>query len=191
MRRKFFDAVKASGNTGLSQSIIDRIRNLYAIEAAARKDNFSYDEIRELRQRDSKPILEAIKAKLDREVNNVVPKSYLGKAVRYTLKEWDKLIVYIDDGRIPIDNNPVENAIRPFVLGRKNWLFSGSPRGADASAGLYSLIESGKANGFEPYWYLRYVFELLPYAQSEEDLQMLQPMFVDREKFDQFVKECS
>ncbi len=190
-RRGFFDAVKASGNTGLSQSILDRIRNLYAIEDKAKKGKLSYDEIKDLRQKESKPILDAIKERLDRDVSNVVPNSYLGKAVRYALKEWDKLIVYIEDGRIPIDNNLVENVIRPFVIGRKNWLFSGSPSGAIASAGYYSLIESAKANGLEPYWYLRYVFELLPYAASEDDLRALLPMYVDNQKFGLFIKERS
>lgn len=190
-RRKFFEAVKASGGTGLSQSILDRIRNLYAIEDIARKDNLTYEEIKELRQKESKPILDAMKHKLDSEVHNVPPKSFLGKAIRYALNEWSKLIVYIEEGRIPIDNNLLENAIRPFAVGRKNWLFSGSPRGAIASAGFFSLIETAKANGFDAYWYLRYVFERLPYAQTEEDLRALLPMFIETDKFDQFVKDCS
>jgi transposase len=190
-RRKFFDAVKASGGTGTSQSIIDRIKSLYAIEDKARKNNLSYDIIKDLRQKEAKPILEAIKSTLDREVNHVPPGSFLGKAIRYALNEWSKLIIYIEDGRIPIDNNFVENAIRPFAVGRKNWLFSGSPRGALASAGFFSLIETAKANGFEPYWYLRYVFERLPYAKGEGDMMALLPMFIDKDKFGQFVKGCS
>jgi transposase len=189
-RRKFFEAVKASGGTGISQSIIDRIRKLYAIEEKARNDNLSYDEIKELRKEESKPIIDAIKTTLDREVHHVPPKSLLGKAVRYALNEWNKLIVFLDDGRIPIDNNIVENSIRPFAVGRKNWLFSGSPGGAIASAGFFSLIETARANGFEPYWYLRYIFERLPYAKSEEDMLALLPFFIDKDKFGQFVKGC-
>ena len=76
----------------------------------------------------------------------------------------------------------MENAIRPFVIGRKNWLFSGSPRGADSSAGIYSLIETAKANNLEPYWYLLYLFRKLPYAKSEEDYKALLPASVPREK---------
>ena len=73
------------------------------------------------------------------------------------------------------DNNAAENAIRPFVVGRKNWLFAGSPKGAEASAGLYSLIETAKANGLEPYKYLRYLFEHLPFADSDDDYEKLLP----------------
>ena len=97
----------------------------------------------------------------------------------YTLNEWPKLLVYLTDGRVPIDNNLVENAIRPFVVGRKNWLFSGSPGGAHASACIYSLIETAKANNIEPYWYLRYMLDKLPYAQSDGEFRLLQPNRVD------------
>ncbi len=89
----------------------------------------------------------------------------LGKALAYLHSEWDKLIVYLEDGRLEIDNNRCENAIRPFTLGRKNWLFSDSVRGVQASANLYSLIETAKACGLEPYAYLRRVFTELPKAQ--------------------------
>lgn len=88
---------------------------------------------------------------------------------------WPKLIVYLEDGNIPIDNNKIENAIRPFVIGRKNFLFSGSPRGANANATLYTLVESAKANGLEPWAYLNYLFEKLPAAKSEQSLLDLLP----------------
>ena len=99
----------------------------------------------------------------------------LGKALAYLHHEWDKLIVYLGDGRLEIDNNRTENAIRPFTLGRKNWLFSASVRGVKASANLYSLIETAKACGLEPYAYLRRVFTELPQAQSVEALEALLP----------------
>jgi transposase len=86
--------------------------------------------------------------------------------LRYLHNEWDKLVVYLGDGRLEIDNNLVENAIRPFVTGRKNWLFSDSVAGVEASANLYSLIETAKANGLEPYAYLREVYEQLPRADT-------------------------
>ena len=101
--------------------------------------------------------------------------SLLGKAIHYTLNLWPELIVYLEDGNIPIDNNRAENAIRPFVIGRKNFLFSGSPRGARASAALYSLIETAKANQLEPWAYLNYLFEKLPTAKSEQTLLALLP----------------
>jgi len=94
--------------------------------------------------------------------------------VNYTLKYWSELSRYIEDGRWPIDNNPAENAIRPFVIGRKNWLFSHSQRGAKASANLYSLIETAKANGKEPYRYLSWLFERLP-GTNREDIDVLMP----------------
>jgi hypothetical protein len=90
-----------------------------------------------------------------------LPKGLLGKALSYLEKSWTKLTVYTEDGRLSIDNNPAENAIRPFVIGRKNWLFSASVRGAKSSANLYGLIETAKANGLEPYAYLRHVFYTL------------------------------
>jgi transposase len=96
-----------------------------------------------------------------------------GKAVSYKLKQWRRLIRYIEDSCLRPDNNLAENAIRPFVLGRKNWLFSGNPLDAKASAALYSLIETAKANGLEPYSYLRFLFERLPLANSTPEFKAL------------------
>ena len=109
----------------------------------------------------------------------VPPKSLLGQAISYTLSNWKKLIIYIEDGRLRPDNNLVENAIRPFVVGRKNWLFAGSPDGAKASATFFTLIESAKANGLEPYAYLRHIFEKLPLAQTKQDFKDLLPQNID------------
>ena len=89
---------------------------------------------------------------------------------------WPQLNTFLADGHIPIDNNLAENAIRPFVIGRKNFLFSGSPRGAAASATLYSLIETAKANGFEPRAYLIHLFEQLPKATTPEEIAALLPI---------------
>lgn len=112
---------------------------------------------------------------LDQKVVKVLPKSPLGEAISYTLGLWPKLTTYLEDGNIPIDNNKIENAIRPFVIGRKNFLFSGSPKGADASATMYTLVESAKANDLEPWAYLNYLFEKLPVAKSEQALLALLP----------------
>ena len=95
--------------------------------------------------------------------------------MNYLNNEWDKLVRYLDDGRLAIDNNLAENAIRPFVIGRKNWLFSASVAGVKSSANLYSLIETAKANGLEPYAYLRYIYTQLPSAQTVEDIEALLP----------------
>ena len=96
------------------------------------------------------------------------------------ISNWERLIVYIEDGRLKPDNNAAENAIRPFVVGRKNWLFAGHPQGAEASATFFSLIETAKSNGLEPYAYLRYLFENLPLIENEDDYRSLLPQYVDK-----------
>ena len=103
------------------------------------------------------------------------PKTALGKALYYLHSQWPRLINYLQQGDYPIDNNAAENAIRPFVIGRKNWLFSASQQGAASSANLYGLIETAKANGFEPYAYLKRVFTELPNATTLEQIEILLP----------------
>lgn len=100
-------------------------------------------------------------------------KPALGKAVGYLASNWNKLERYVEEGYLPIDSNAAERAIRPFVIGRKNWLFSNTPKGATASAQLYSLVETAKANGQEPYAWLRHALERLPQATSVEDFEAL------------------
>ena len=99
----------------------------------------------------------------------------MGKALHYLQNQWHYLIGYLDDGAYPIDNNLAENAIRPFAVGRKNWLFANSQAGAKASANLYSLIQTAKANKLNPYAYLKHVFKALPNAQSVEDIENVLP----------------
>ena len=129
----------------------------------------------------SRPILDAIKTWLDDKAPRVLPQSLLGKAIAYTLSLWPQLTIFLEDGHIPIDNNPAENAIRPFVIGRRNWLFSAAPSGAKASATLYSLIESAKANGLEPRAYLAFLFERLPKAETPADIAALLPQYLRAE----------
>jgi transposase len=105
----------------------------------------------------------------------VPPSVKLGQAINYTLSQWNKLVAYLGSYHLTPDNNASENAIRPFVLGRKNWLFNQSPHGADSSCGMFTLIETAKANGIEPYAYLKYVFEKAPYAVSTDDWEKLLP----------------
>ncbi|MCB1643898.1 MAG: transposase [Pseudomonadales bacterium] len=111
----------------------------------------------------------------------------LGKAITFLQSEWPRLIVYLQDGRLNIDNNPVENAIRPFALGRKNWLFSQSVEGAAASATLYSLIETARANGLNTYTYLKHVFTHLPQISGPEDLDTLLPWHTDPVTLEQYL----
>ena len=129
----------------------------------------------------AKPLLDKFKGWLDTNRPLAPPKSLLGKAISYTLSNWKKLLIYLEDGRLRPDNNLVENAIRPFVVGRKNWLFAGSPDGAKASATFFTLIETAKANGLEPYAYLRHIFEKLPLVQTEQNLINLLPQNIDPE----------
>ena len=93
--------------------------------------------------------------------------------------QWPLITEYVNNGIVPMDNNRVENAIRPFAPGRKNWLFSVTPRGAESSALFYSLIETARANGLEPYRYLKYLFEEYQKADSDEEISALLPMNID------------
>ena len=114
----------------------------------------------------------------------VPPKSKLGEAINYALNQWETLVVYLSDGRLDIDNNSTERMIKPFALGRKNWLFSGNEKGARASAIIYSLLETAKANNLEPYAYFRYVLTHLPYAQTDDERKMLLPQYCEKNKID-------
>jgi transposase len=186
-RRKFVEVNKGQKKVrgkkkvskGLADEALDYIGELYRIENHARENELSFDQIRELRQEKAKPILDRFELWLDVHHPKVPPKSLLGKAIQYTLNQWDRLVVYIEAGFLKPDNNIAENAIRPFVLGRKNWLFAGAPKGAEASATFFTLIETAKANGLEPYAYLRCLFEKLPFAQTESDYLKLLPNRVD------------
>ena len=120
------------------------------------------------------PILDEFETWLKDNARKTPPRSLLGKAITYTLSQWPRLLAYLQDGRIRMDNNLVENAIRPFVVG-KNWLFSGTPEGARARAFFHSIIETAKANNLEPYRYLCHLFEKLPLAKTEDDLMALLP----------------
>jgi transposase len=175
-RRRFNDAVKAQGRNrkrGKAHRGLALIRKLYRVEGQARKltpqNRYAH------RQKHARPVLDEMRGWLDDVLPQVPPTSAAGKALNYLHNEWGQLIRYLDDGRLEIDNNSAENAIRPFVLGRKNWLFSASVKGVKASANLYSLIETAKANGLEPYAYLRTVFTELPKATSLDDIEALLP----------------
>ena len=189
-RRKFADVIKAMGkgstSLGVSHEAVARIRGLYAIERRAKDENLTPDQIRALRQREAKPILEAMHTWLNQKSGEAAPSSLLGKAIRYTLGQWDRLVLYIDDGHYRIDNNPAENAIRPFVVGRKNWLFCETEKGAHASATYYSLIETAKANDLEPAAYLRFLLNRLPYATTAAEKRALLPTRVTREMLTAF-----
>ena len=179
-RRKFSEAVKAQGKNkkkGKAHQGLVLIQQLYRVEKQARR--LTSDERYVLRQQQAGPLLDELRRWLDESLPLVPPTSATGKAMHYLRREWTKLIRYLDDGRLEIDNNGAENAIRPFVVGRKNWLFSASVKGVTSSANLYSLIETAKANGLEPYAYLRYLFTALPKAETVEVIEALLPGNVD------------
>ncbi|AJE22284.1 IS66 family transposase [Azotobacter chroococcum] len=174
-RRKFVEAqqVQPKGKTGRADQALAWINRLYAIECELRQAGDA--ERLEARRQHSLPVLAQLKSWLDKTLSQVTTQTALGKAVNYLAGNWSRLIRYTEAGYLPIDNNRAERAIRPFVIGRKNWLFSDTPRGATASAQLYSLVETARANGQEPYAWLRHVLERLPAAQGVEDYEALLP----------------
>ncbi len=186
VRRKFMDAAKAGSSKSKKRGSVDvalgYIRKLYGIEKQAKVQELDAEQVVALRQREVKPLLEKFRQWLEKKSLQVVPKSLLGKAVSYTLDQWPRLVGYLEIGYATPDNNLAENAIRPFVVGRKNWLFAGTPEGAAASAAMYSLIETAKANGLDTYKYLRFLFENLPCAKSEEEYRNLLPQQLDADK---------
>ena len=178
IKRKFDQAIVAQGKlkskkVPLAQQVLQRIRLLYRIEKQAK--SLTSEQRYELRQSRSVPILNDLRAWLDQHLSVVVKQSALGKAMHYMDKQWDKLVIYTSDGWLDIDNNLAENVIRPYVVGRKNWLFCDTVSGAKASANLYSLIETAKANELEPYQYLKTVFTELPKAKTVEQIEVLMP----------------
>ncbi len=194
-RRKFEEVIKAaekgSGKTktGHAGKALSYIGKLYKIEKECIENKLTEEEIKNKRQKESVPIIKEFKVWLDGIRDRVVPKSLLGKAVNYTASNWKKLIRYAETGHVPMDNNGVENAIRPFVLGRKNWLFSGAPHGAEASALYYSLIETAKANEIEPYYYIRYLLEKTLTIKEESEFNGLLPQNIDKEEFAKYIKK--
>lgn len=132
-----------------------------------------------LRREKLGPKLEALRTWTLASKDRVPPKSLAGKAIGYMDSQWPKLERVLEDGRLPLDTNAVERAIRPFVIGRRNWTFADTPKGAVASARLYSLVETAKANGLEPWAYLERIFEALPAATTEEDIEALLPWRIE------------
>jgi transposase len=188
-RRKFDEALRAQKSSSKKKRSLKEskalqglafIQKLYKIERQIREK--PPDEIHRIRQERSRPVTERLRSWLTEAIPRVPPQSLTGKALAYLDGQWPKLIRVLEDGRLPIDTNRVENAIRPFVVGRKNWLFADTVRGAQASANLYSLIETAKVNGLEPFAYLRYVFAELPAATTLDDVDVLLPRNVDLQR---------
>jgi len=159
-RRKFEHALDS--NPTLAAEAMNMFGELYDIEREVREGDMSYEAIKELRQHKAKPILEKMKKWLDEHLLTVLPKSALGGAIAYTCNLWPRLVRYIDDGRFQIDNNLIENTIRPVALGRKNYLFAGSHDAAQNAAMIYSLLATCKINNVEPFAWLKQTLSVLP-----------------------------
>jgi transposase len=141
------------------------------------------EEFSARRQADTGPIFAAIHEWLYANIDRVPPTSSLGEAIKYALGQYERAIRYVGHYLLTPDNNALENSIRPFVIGRKNWLFYDTPDGAWAGATLYSIIESAKANGHEPSRYLRYLFDNLPCAKTDDDLERLLPYHLQHQQY--------
>ena len=162
IRRKFIDAI--ANDKKRAEPIVLLIQQLYEIEAFARENNFTHKQRLKLRQETAAPIMKKLKLELDQLHNNsqVLPNSAIGKAVRYALGRWKYQERYLLDGQLEIDNNLVENAIRPLAVGRKNWLFAGSEQGARWGAIIYTLIGSALRHQLDPLEYLTDILQRLP-----------------------------
>jgi transposase len=184
-RRKTDEALKGlpakqrkSGGS-MSQILLDRINQLFAIERELKskspEDRFAARDLR------IRPIVEELRKWLDDIAPSILPKSLFGLAVNYGRHQWTNLVRFLEDGRVEIDNNRAERSIKPFVIGRKNWLFANTPKGANASAIIYSIVESAKENRLNPYAYLNHLFEKLPNLESRnnEALDNLLPWAVN------------
>ena len=181
-RRYWMDALQALPKASRTREqpaaqALELIANLYEVEKRAKEN--TPRERQGIRQQESVPVLAKIEALVQQHQHAVLPQSALGKALHYTAAQWPKLARYVQDGSWPIDNNPCENAIRPFVIGRKGWLFADTPAGAQASANLYSLLQTCRANGVNTYEYLRALFKALPTATTADDYEALLPWKVD------------
>jgi transposase len=172
LRRDFFDVEKETGSD-LAREALERIGVLYDIEAKIR--GRTAEERRVVRQKRSRPKVEAFKAWAEEQLKHISGKSDLARAFRYALNRWSSFCLFLDDGRVVIDNNPAERAMRPIGIGRKNWLFAGSDAGGETLARAMTLIESAKMNGLDPQAYLAnvlarindhinpWLYELLPW----------------------------
>lgn len=167
-RRKFFDALDTAKDA--AGDAIAAIRELYLVEREAKESSLDVESLAALRQQRSKPLLDRMLPWLQAQKRHFLPKSPMGKAVGYALNQWQALHRYLDDGRLAIDNNKAERALRPVAIGRKNWLFAGSDAGGRRAAVLYSIIGSCALQGVEPWGYLTNVLQRLAEGETAESL---------------------
>ena len=156
--RRYFKEAAPTASVEAAQ-VLAWIGKLYGLERKAKERKLDAEVCRELREQQSRPILTKIRSNLGELQQRVLPKSPLGKAIGYALNQWDALCRYTEDGRLEIDNNGAERALRPIVVGRKNWLFIGSERAAHRTAVLLTLVHTAKAHDIDPFAYLRDLIE--------------------------------
>ncbi len=178
-RRYFVDVAKVSKKEGLAHQVVKLVGKLYYLERELKDKGATPEIIVSRRERDAKPVLAQIKALLDDAQFKVLPKSPLGTAVFYSLNHWDALNIYLQDGRLEIDNNKSERSIKPFVIGRKNWLFHGNDVGAHAGSILFSLIETCKQHKVDVFSWMKYVLANIHRAETMENLEKLLPYNID------------
>lgn len=159
-RRMFNEAL--DNDKTRAEYAMGQIQQLYALERRCSQQGLSYAQVKHVRQQGAVPILAALGHWMKEQYMQVLPKSSIGKALAYSIERWEKLSRYTEDGMLNIDNNPVENSIRPIAIGRKNYLFAGSHEAAKRSAMLYSLIGTCKMHGVEPFAWLKNVLEIIP-----------------------------
>ena len=179
-RRKYIEITKTIKVPGIAHKMVKYIGQLYKIEREALDQKLDPGKIKELREENAKPILETIKKLLDEVKDATPPQSILGKAVGYTSNNWEGLNNYLLDGRLRIDNNDAERSIKPFAVGRKNWLFCATTKGAEASANIYSIIETCKANNINTYNYLKYLLNHIHDYSDPKELINLLPYNIDK-----------
>jgi transposase len=175
-RRKFREAKdgqpkSAKGKVTKADMALNFIKKQYVIKRQIK--SVSVDKVYEVRQQKSVPVLDKLKTWLNKNHPRVAKDGLTGKAMTYLYNQWDKLTVYTTDGQLRLSNILAENAIRPFAVGRRAWLFADTPAGANASDIHYSLIETAKCHGLEPFAYLSVVFKVLPYADTVENIEDL------------------
>lgn len=188
-RRKFIAIVKIAKKSGVAHYVVAVIAKLYKIEKEIKEKNFDVCQIANFRQKYSKPILEDLKNWLESKEPQAPPKSPLGLAIAYVLDRWEPLTEYLKYGFLDIDNNFGERCVRPFTIGRKNWIFMGNERGGKAAAVFYSLIETAKANNLNTYAYFRYLMTELPRIDIKDikALEKLLPTNLKSESIEKYL----
>jgi transposase len=178
-RRYFVDVAKLSKKPGLAHQVVKLIAKLYHLESELKESQATPDNTLSRREKDATPVLAEIKGLLDDAQLKVAPLGPLAKAIFYTLNHWDALTAYLQDGRLEIDNNKSERSIKPFVIGRKNWLFHGNDVGARAGSILFSLIETCKQHKVDVFSWIKYVIANMHQAETLEQLEKLLPYNID------------